>query len=216
MDMEEDDYYYRNADARDHRTNGGARPMNAGNYTPPAPVRSYVPPAPTAPMLGPYGFAPPVPGPYGFAPPVPGPYGFAPPMPGPFGFAPPMSGPYGFAPPVPGPYGFAPPMPGPFGFAPGYPGYPGYPGTFNGRAVARTVGRVIRAATPVVVALLGLPTAPTPVTATGDTATDLKGSLTNEANQIVYQTALAQAAKRDETVYAIGHGVGLLLEKGIS
>jgi hypothetical protein len=187
--MEEDDYYYRNADPRDHRTPAGSRPRAPVG----APAASYLPPPAAA------SYSPPPAG-YGYSPPA----SYAPPA---YGLAP-VPGPYGFAP-TPGPYGFAPTPPGPYG----YPsGYPGYPSMFNGR----TIGRVIRAATPLVVALLGLPTAPTPVASTGDTATDLKGSLTNEANQILYQTALAEAAKRDETVYAIGHGIGLLLEKGMS
>jgi hypothetical protein len=80
----------------------------------------------------------------------------------------------------------------------------------------RAIGRVIRALTPLVVALLPLPSAPTPIAPSGDPTTDQKASLANEANAIAYQTAIAQSVKRDETVFALGEGIGILVEKGLS
>jgi hypothetical protein len=107
-------------------------------------------------------------------------------------------------------YGPTPGMP-PYGQPPyGYPYQ--HPAGWNMRAI----GRVIRAATPIIVSLLALPTAPQPIAASGDQATDVKASLTNEANTITYQTAIAQSVKRDEAVFAIGEAIGLLLEKGLS
>lgn len=206
-----EEYYeddYRNADPRDHRYNAGA--PAAPTFMRPAPARVSSPsmpswmgspsrpvvvqPAPVAPTY----VAPPAPAAptYAMPPSYPMP-GY--PMPGY-----PMQG---YAPQGPG-------YPGPWGQPP--PGYCGWGGWGPGGTAMRSIGRAIRVATPVAVALLPLPAAPTPATATGDCTTDLKASLANEANQIAYQTALAKAAKRDELVYAIGGGIGLLLEKGIS
>lgn len=106
--------------------------------------------------------------------------------------------------------GIVPPMP--YGVPPyGYPpyGYPPAPSAFN----MKTIGTVIRAATPFVVAMLSLPQAPTPIPPSGDMPTDAKNALTNQANAITYQTSLAQTVKRDELVFAVGEGIGLAMEK---
>lgn len=122
-------------------------------------------------------------------------------------YAPPQQ--YGYPPPgYPAPY-YPPGYPAPYGYPP--PGV-GFGSNFNGR----TIGRLIRAVTPLVVSMLPLPAAPTPVASTGDTATDLKGSLTNEANMIAFQQAFNESIKRDETVFALGEALGILLEKGLS
>lgn len=193
MYYDDDDYYYRNADPRDHRTSGtrpitGSRyptgqryPINPGGPPPAAEVMQPMPPAQAAPPPQAYPY------PYGYPPPpAPAPgygWGVAAPMPMP------PSNPYGYPP----------------------PGY-GYPPKAN----MTTLGRVIRAATPLLVSLLPLPTPPVPVTSNGETATDVKGMLVNEANQITYQTAIAESVKRDELVFALGNGLGIFLEKGMS
>lgn len=185
-----EEYYeddYRNADPRDHRYNAGA--PAAPTFMRPAPARVSSPSMPS--WMG------------------------SPSRP--VVVQPAPVAPTYVAPPAPAAPTYAMPPSYPM---PGYPmpGYPmqGYAPQGPGGTAMRSIGRAIRVATPVAVALLPLPAAPTPATATGDCTTDLKASLANEANQIAYQTALAKAAKRDELVYAIGGGIGLLLEKGIS
>jgi len=204
--VDEDDY--RNADARDHRANPGA-PAGAtfirpGTFVRPAPgpvpirTPTFVQPTPVlqpAPVAPTYA-APPAAQPY-----MPLNY-YQPP-----GYPPgyPMQGYQGPGYPAPG-------YPGPWGQP---PGYCGFGGGWGGGPAMQSLGRVLSIATPIVVSLLPLPVPPTPVQATGDCATDLKGALANEANQITYQTSLAKAAKRDELWYALGGGLGKLLEKGL-
>jgi hypothetical protein len=77
-------------------------------------------------------------------------------------------------------------------------------------------GRLLQAAAPVVVAMLPLPTPPVAITATGDIEANVKGALTNQANQITYQQAVASSFKRDEAWYAIAVGLGMLMEKGLT
>ncbi len=199
MYYDDDDYYYRNADPRDHRGSGTRdrgplRPAGYGtrgpaDYGRPAPAAEAMQPMPPAqaappPQAYPYGYPPPASLPAPYMAPAPG-YG------------------WGVAAPMPMP------PPSPYGYPP--PGY-GYPPKAN----MTTLGRVIRAATPLLVALLPLPTPPVPVTSNGETATDVKGMLVNEANQITYQTAIAESVKRDELVFALGNGLGIFLEKGMS
>jgi hypothetical protein len=208
MQMDDDDYY-RNADPRDHRTGGGGRgPTMVGWTQPPTTVTTVQQPAPQpvqaySPMTPPgyYGYPSMTP---------PGYFGSGYPMPG--GGPPPGMAPWY----PPGMFGGFPPgyPPGAFGYPPGFSPYWGAQSQQSN--TGRTIGRVLRAATPLVVALLPLPAAPTPIASTGDTAKDLAASLTNEANQIAYQQALANTIKRDELVLALGEGAGILLEKGWS
>ena len=205
MYYDDDDYYYRNADPRDHRANGtrpgpgsrypgsypGSRyPTDAGRPPPAAEVMSPMPPAQAVPPPQAYPYPPPQAYPYPPPASLPSPY-------------PPPAG-YGWGA---GPMPMLPPLG--CGYPP--PGY-GYPPKAN----MTTLGRVIRAATPLLVALLPLPTPPVPVASNGENAADVKGLLVNEANQIVYQTAIAESVKRDELVFALGNGLGIFLEKGMS
>jgi hypothetical protein len=111
----------------------------------------------------------------------------------------------------PTPYGYPPPGYPPMYGQP-YPGWPWPPRSVNWSAI----GRVVRAATPIIVSLLPGPTMPTAAAPTGDVGTDVKASLTNEANMIQYQDAIVKMAKRDEALIGIGEGIGLLMEKGLS
>lgn len=193
----DDDDYYRNADPRDHRASGtrDRGPLRPAGYGTRYPADGRPPPAADVmqPMAPPAQMA---------APPQAYPYGYPPP--------PSLPAPYMAPPPAYG-WGVAAPMPptNPYGYPP--PGY-GYPPKAN----MTTLGRVIRAATPLLVALLPLPTPPVPVTSNGENSTDVKGMLVNEANQITYQTAIAESVKRDELVFALGNGLGIFLEKGMS
>ncbi len=196
-----DDDDYRNADARDHRYNPGSPARDVFVRPGPTVRPAAVPVRPT--YVQPTPVAQPVPvSPTYAAPPQPymPPNYYQPP-----GY--PMQGYQGPGYPYAGP-GY----PGPWGQP---PGYCGFGGGWGGAPAMQSLGRVLSIATPIVVSLLPLPTPPTPIQATGDCTTDLKGALANEANQITYQTSLAKAAKRDELWYALGGGLGKLLEKGL-
>jgi len=103
----------------------------------------------------------------------------------------------------PGMYGGYPP---PYGYPP-Y-GYPPPSSSWN----LKKIGRAIRVATPLLVSVLSLPQAPTPIPPSGDAPTDAKNAFLNQANAITYQTSLAQDVKRSELVFALGEGLGLALE----
>ena len=114
---------------------------------------------------------------------------------------------------VPGPAGgfvrpsaYAPGYPSPYGMTyPGqpYPGYPGYPaqtplGSLFGNM---GVGQILDLVATAFAALAPLPTAPL---ATKDAVTDV-------GNMLLYQSALAEHAKRDERIRTIGSLVGKLV-----
>lgn len=94
----------------------------------------------------------------------------------------------------------------------GYPGYPGYPPPWAGPQVAVmpattmlggfTIGQIVDIAAQAIAALAPLPAAPV---ATTDATTDV-------GNLILYQTAIAQHAKRDEQLRTLGSIVSKLVK----